>query len=181
MPGNTAPTPCPKCGGAMWDNSQDKRNPRAPDYKCKDRDNCDGAVWLKDGEKGNGSAGSARRAPAKRGGAKSQPKQAYSYGAVPGLDDEGVDDEPPYGYEPPPPREPLPPPAAPAAAPASRAPSALVIPEGDDIAFLIYSKCLGYARKVAKQALEADGIALTDVGAIECANALFIHFTRGTR
>lgn len=35
---------CPECGGAMWDNRESKRNPRAPDYKCKKRD-CDGAVW----------------------------------------------------------------------------------------------------------------------------------------
>ena len=30
----------------MWDNRRDKRNPKAPDFKCKDRDNCDGAIWL---------------------------------------------------------------------------------------------------------------------------------------
>jgi len=35
---------CPKCGGAMWDNRLTKRNPKAPDYKCRDR-NCDGVVW----------------------------------------------------------------------------------------------------------------------------------------
>jgi hypothetical protein len=35
---------CPKCGGEMWDNRQSKRNPRAPDFKCKDR-NCDGVIW----------------------------------------------------------------------------------------------------------------------------------------
>ena len=36
---------CPKCEGPMWDNTKDKRNPKAPDYKCKDKD-CSGAVWL---------------------------------------------------------------------------------------------------------------------------------------
>lgn len=44
----SAPTPaqeCPKCEGDMWDNRTSKRNPRAPDYKCKDR-SCDGAIWL---------------------------------------------------------------------------------------------------------------------------------------
>jgi hypothetical protein len=52
----TAPTPaspasapsaepaCPKCGGRMWDNRASKRNPRAPDFKCRDR-SCDGVVW----------------------------------------------------------------------------------------------------------------------------------------
>ena len=35
---------CPKCGGRMWDNRSTKRNPRAPDYKCRDRD-CEGVIW----------------------------------------------------------------------------------------------------------------------------------------
>jgi len=35
---------CPKCGGRMWDNRATKRNPKAPDYKCRDR-TCDGVVW----------------------------------------------------------------------------------------------------------------------------------------
>jgi hypothetical protein len=35
---------CPKCGGRMWDNRLTKRNPKAPDYKCRDR-NCDGVIW----------------------------------------------------------------------------------------------------------------------------------------
>src|SRR5258707_13462316 len=39
---------CPRCGGEMWDNRESKRNPRAPDFKCKNR-TCDGAVWPKDG------------------------------------------------------------------------------------------------------------------------------------
>ena len=40
-----AETPsCPKCGGRMWDNRMSKRNPKAPDFKCRDR-SCDGVVW----------------------------------------------------------------------------------------------------------------------------------------
>jgi len=35
---------CPVCGGRMWDNRATKRNPRAPDFKCRDRA-CDGVVW----------------------------------------------------------------------------------------------------------------------------------------
>lgn len=35
---------CPKCGGRMWDNRASKRNPRAPDFKCRDR-RCEGVVW----------------------------------------------------------------------------------------------------------------------------------------
>lgn len=35
---------CPKCNGRMWDNRHSKRNPKAPDFKCKDKD-CDGVIW----------------------------------------------------------------------------------------------------------------------------------------
>lgn len=35
---------CPKCGGEMWDNRESKRNPRAPDFKCRDKA-CEGVVW----------------------------------------------------------------------------------------------------------------------------------------
>ena len=35
---------CPKCGGRMWDNRVSKRNPKAPDYKCRSR-SCDGVIW----------------------------------------------------------------------------------------------------------------------------------------
>ena len=42
---------CPKCGGRMWDNRLTKRNPKAPDYKCRDR-SCDGVIWPPKGPKG---------------------------------------------------------------------------------------------------------------------------------
>jgi hypothetical protein len=35
---------CPKCGGRMWDNRVGKKNPRSPDYKCRDKA-CDGVFW----------------------------------------------------------------------------------------------------------------------------------------
>ena len=35
---------CPKCSGQMWDNRQSKRNPRAPDFRCRNR-SCDGVLW----------------------------------------------------------------------------------------------------------------------------------------
>ena len=35
---------CPKCDGRMWDNRVSKRNPKAPDFKCRDR-SCDGVIW----------------------------------------------------------------------------------------------------------------------------------------
>lgn len=28
---------CPICGGEMWDNRDNKKNPKAPDFKCKDK------------------------------------------------------------------------------------------------------------------------------------------------
>ena len=35
---------CPKCAGDMWDNRVGKKNPKAPDFKCKDKA-CDGVIW----------------------------------------------------------------------------------------------------------------------------------------
>src|SRR4029079_19262720 len=35
---------CPKCGGRMCENRLAKRNPKAPDYKCRSR-SCDGVIW----------------------------------------------------------------------------------------------------------------------------------------
>ena len=41
---------CANCGGPVWDNRDNKRNPKAPDFKCKDSENCGGAGWIqKDG------------------------------------------------------------------------------------------------------------------------------------
>ena len=41
---------CDYCGGPCWDNTEDKRSPKAPDYKCKDEE-CGAAAWIqKDGE-----------------------------------------------------------------------------------------------------------------------------------
>ena len=37
---------CPKCNGPLWDDRIDKRNPKAPDWKCKDKDGCGWAMWL---------------------------------------------------------------------------------------------------------------------------------------
>lgn len=35
---------CPVCGGKMWDNRESKKNPKAPDYKCRDK-SCEGLYW----------------------------------------------------------------------------------------------------------------------------------------
>ena len=51
MIAQTTAVACPKCGGPTWDNTLTKRNPRAPDYKCRDK-SCDGVVWPpRDGQK----------------------------------------------------------------------------------------------------------------------------------
>lgn len=42
--GPTMSTDCPECGGAMWDNREKKTNPKAPDFKCKDK-SCTGVIW----------------------------------------------------------------------------------------------------------------------------------------
>jgi len=42
---------CPICGGAMWDDRTSKRNPRAPDFKCRNKPKerggpgCEGVIW----------------------------------------------------------------------------------------------------------------------------------------
>ena len=41
---------CPECGGDMWDN-RESRSGRQPDYKCKNRGQCNGAIWLTDDER----------------------------------------------------------------------------------------------------------------------------------
>jgi hypothetical protein len=54
---------CPKCGGRMWDNRLSKRNPKAPDYKCRNR-SCDGVVWPpKAGARGATKQGSSDSGP----------------------------------------------------------------------------------------------------------------------
>jgi len=58
---------CPKCGGRMWDNRLTKRNPKAPDYKCRDR-SCDGVIWppkAAKGEKGDKSDKADKAEPVK--------------------------------------------------------------------------------------------------------------------
>jgi len=58
---------CPKCGGRMWDNRLSKRNPKAPDFKCRNR-SCDGVIWpAKAGQRassnGRGSSGESQAGP----------------------------------------------------------------------------------------------------------------------
>lgn len=36
---------CPKCGSDMWDNRGSKRNPKQPDFKCKEKATCGHGIW----------------------------------------------------------------------------------------------------------------------------------------
>ena len=59
QPADVATIPdCPKCQGPMWDNRVGKKNPKAPDFKCKDR-GCDGVIWPPRGAKAADAAASA--------------------------------------------------------------------------------------------------------------------------
>jgi hypothetical protein len=62
MPGITAEQRCPKCSGEMWDNRTTKKNPKQPDYACKNREGCGHAIWPPK-EKPSGGA-PAQKAPA---------------------------------------------------------------------------------------------------------------------
>ena len=45
LPVKAAAPECPICGGAVWDNREDKRNSKSPDFKCKDTA-CGAAAWI---------------------------------------------------------------------------------------------------------------------------------------
>lgn len=51
---NVTEVKCPRCGGRTWDNRATKKNPKAPDYKCRDNQCVDPksgmvtAIWEKD-------------------------------------------------------------------------------------------------------------------------------------
>jgi phage RecT family recombinase len=62
---------CPKCGGAMWDNRIGKTNPKAPDFKCRDK-SCDGVIW-----------------PPRDAKPKAPPSALNTQGEIPGMDDGG--------------------------------------------------------------------------------------------
>lgn len=61
---------CPTCGGRMWDNRATKRSPKAPDFKCRNRD-CDGRVWP--GQFKEPAPATASASPAGRAGQGSAP------------------------------------------------------------------------------------------------------------
>lgn len=63
MTATAAALACPKCSGAMWDNRIGKTNPKAPDFKCKDKA-CDGVIWPPRGPK-NGAPPASKSASSK--------------------------------------------------------------------------------------------------------------------
>ena len=79
---------CPKCGGKTWDNRLTKRNPKAPDFKCRDR-SCDGVVWpSRDGERAPAPAEpAAAGSAAPRGGSGAGPLVDTGDDASDGLED----------------------------------------------------------------------------------------------
>jgi hypothetical protein len=62
IPDATGEPSCPKCGGKMWDDRRNKRNPKAPDFKCRDKQNCDGVIWPPKAEKAEKPAPEPRAA-----------------------------------------------------------------------------------------------------------------------
>jgi hypothetical protein len=83
---------CPICGGAMWDDRTSKRNPRAPDFKCRNKPRerggpgCEGVIW-----------------PARDGSPSPYPPSAPRRSAPPAapLADDGPRDGPPVWDAPP--------------------------------------------------------------------------------
>jgi hypothetical protein len=73
---------CPKCGGRCWDNRLTKRNPKAPNFKCRDK-SCDGCIWPP--KEGNGE-GNRKVAERSTNGAK-KGKQPISIGGPAAFDD----------------------------------------------------------------------------------------------
>jgi hypothetical protein len=80
------PSACPKCGGKVWDNRENKKNPKAPDWKCRDK-NC------LDEKTGFTTGGWADKPKGK--GANSKPVPAGSFDDLPpALQDDDSGDLP---------------------------------------------------------------------------------------
>ena len=68
--------PCPVCSGPMWDNRQKKASgamsAKAPDFKCKDKQGCEGVIW-----------------PPRSGGSRPRVQSASPPPAAPPVEDDG--------------------------------------------------------------------------------------------
>lgn len=104
VPAGTPDDPaCPVCGGKMWDDRASKRNPRAPDFKCRNKPKfqggpgCEGVIWPpRDGERRSSAAPAATRgAPPRRPAAPSAPASRPSAPPPPTPEREFSDDEAP--------------------------------------------------------------------------------------
>jgi len=76
---SSAAPACPKCHGPMWNNLAKKADgsisAKSPDFKCKNKEGCDGVIWPDD----NGQ----RRAPAQAAPAGPSPAQMAARNAIP--------------------------------------------------------------------------------------------------
>jgi hypothetical protein len=81
---------CPICGGPMWDDRTSKRNPRAPDFKCRNKPKerggpgCEGVIW-----------------PSRDGSPSPYPASAPRKPAGPSSSSPPFDDTPPPNEPPP--------------------------------------------------------------------------------
>jgi hypothetical protein len=83
------PSACPQCGGELWDNRENKKNPKAPDWKCKDKTCIDA--------KGFVTAGWLEKPNAKGAKGNAHPVAAGGYDQRPGpLVNEDADDSLPF-------------------------------------------------------------------------------------
>jgi len=89
---------CPICGGAMWDDRTSKRNPRAPDFKCRNKPRerggpgCEGVIWpARDGSPSPYPAPAPRRsAPPAAPLADDRPRDGPPVWDAPPLDDDDL-------------------------------------------------------------------------------------------
>jgi hypothetical protein len=98
---------CPVCGGKMWDDRASKRNPRAPDFKCRNKPKsqgapgCPGVIWPpREGERRptpsqSTARGSSARGGAAQGGRQSQPPARQSASPPPAPERVFSDEEAP--------------------------------------------------------------------------------------
>jgi hypothetical protein len=85
---------CPVCGGPMWDDRTSKRNPRAPDFKCRNKPKerggpgCEGVIWPpRDGSASPYPAPASRRA---NGAASSSANERPPLDDAPPHDDDDL-------------------------------------------------------------------------------------------
>ena len=89
---------CPLCGGPMWDDRLSKRNPRAPDFKCRNKPRerggpgCEGVIWpARDGSASPYPAPAPRRSsPGASPPPDDAPRDAPPVWDGPPLDDDDV-------------------------------------------------------------------------------------------